>query len=123
MKTFGSLLKFHRNRRHLSQSKLAMLCNPEISQIYIAKLECGDKIAPPEKTVIVLAKALNLSDDETQTLLGATRLERVSVTIQKTRWLGTDFIVRSLLKNFNRDELLNITSQIKEELELAPSAK
>jgi predicted ATPase/transcriptional regulator with XRE-family HTH domain len=68
---FGQLLKRHRARRRLTQEALAEQAG--FSRIYIALLEGGKRVPPPE-TVMLLAQTLALDEEERAALERAAAL-------------------------------------------------
>jgi transcriptional regulator with XRE-family HTH domain len=70
MSTFGMLLKEYRERSGLSQNDLAVQAS--LSASTISRIESGERNAPrSRKQVVAMARALGLSQEETDILLSA----------------------------------------------------
>ena len=70
MSTFGMLLKEYRERADLSQNDLAVQAS--LSASTISRIESGERSAPRgRKQVVAMARALGLSQEETDILLSA----------------------------------------------------
>ena len=112
MSAFGILLKSYRQNKNLTQKQLAERCEPSFVEHYIFLLESGRKIAPPEETVLNLAKALLLSKKETKVLVEAARNDRLSLAFMKNCKVKAESVAECLAKNFSREELIIITNQL-----------
>jgi transcriptional regulator with XRE-family HTH domain len=112
MSTFSTLLKLYRNQKGLTQTELAKQCFPALSLSYIDKLECELKIAPPDTTILALAKALSLPQEETQNLLETAKTERLSHAFGKSRKLKVESVAQCLASNFSPEELISLTHHL-----------
>ena len=69
MTSFGSLLRSHRQRAKLSLPALGRRVSLDFS--YLSRLERGQREPPRRATILALATALDLTGEETDTLLVA----------------------------------------------------
>jgi transcriptional regulator with XRE-family HTH domain len=67
---FGQLLAYYRQRAGISQSRLARMIHVDHS--FVSRLEHGTR-GPSRETVLAIARALNLSDQERDELLLSAR--------------------------------------------------
>jgi transcriptional regulator with XRE-family HTH domain len=67
---FGELLTYYRTRAGISQAKLARMVRVDHS--FISRLERGAR-GPSRETVLAIARALDLADQERDELLLAAR--------------------------------------------------
>ena len=74
--TFGSKIFLLRRRSGRSQSALAALAG--MSNGYLADIENGRRPAPPRKTVMRIASALDLSSEQCDRLFAIAEAERYS---------------------------------------------
>ncbi len=116
MRTFGTLLRFYREEKGLSQKELAEKCVPQLSRIYITKLENGTKDAPPKRTVLIIANALSLSEQEFQNFWEAARNERLSDSYIKNIEPEVDTLLKYLMNNLSERELLNLATKIQQKM-------
>ena len=110
MDNFGALLKNYREKKKLSQKALGERCL--LSRIYIASMEASTRKAPPEKTVIRLSQALNLSKKESLLLLESAQYERFLATFRKSGMVREEYVVRCLLNTLNRDQVIRISNKL-----------
>src|SRR5919202_6304974 len=83
MPTLRDLLRYHRDRRGLSQEELAALVEPPISPDTISNLERG-KTRPHRHTLEALCRALDLDDKAQVEVWAAWRATRTAVVPAST---------------------------------------
>ncbi|HEY3674450.1 MAG TPA: helix-turn-helix domain-containing protein, partial [Candidatus Tumulicola sp.] len=112
---FGDLLREHRTHAGISQEVLAE--RARISVAAVGALERGIRRAPYRSTVALLAKALDLSEDETFALAAARDGARAHppkteadehVTQPRTSFVGRDPDIAQIIKLFAKSRLVTI---------------
>lgn len=113
MSSFKALLKAYRQEKAISQKTLGMQCTPPFSQNYIAQLEVGIKIPPPEESVLSIAKALSLSKEKTKKLLESAESERLYNSLRKNNGkLEVESFIRCLEDNLTQEEVINLGKRL-----------
>ncbi len=69
MTGFSDLLRKRREQRQMPQRALSQLAN--INQALISRFETGDRLPSGPEQVLAIARALQLGDDDVDTLLAA----------------------------------------------------
>jgi predicted ATPase/DNA-binding XRE family transcriptional regulator len=113
---FGDLLREFRLRAGLSQSELAERAN--ISEAAIGSLERGVRKVPYRSTVALLARALDLSEQDSAALEVARAAARTKVArrgfahniaAERTSFIGREADVRHILRLLLRSRLVSVT--------------
>jgi predicted ATPase/DNA-binding XRE family transcriptional regulator len=113
---FGDLLREYRVRAQLSQEALAD--RAQVSAAAIGALERGIRRAPHPSTVSLIAKALDLSEEDSAALKAARKSRQSHSTktdifahlrTPRTSFVGRDADVARLLKLFGKSRLVTLT--------------
>lgn len=113
--TFGGLLREFRARAGLSQSDLAEKAN--ISEAAVGALERGTRKAPYRNTVLLLARALELTAQESAALEGARSTARAkpaggvshNLEAERTSFVGREDDLKHILALLLRSRLVTVT--------------
>ena len=112
---FGNLLREYRIRAGLSQSDLAE--KAQISTAAVGALERGDRQAPYQSTVALLAKALHLNAEESAALESMRRNARSkspksapqhNLRVERTSFVGRKPDIADIIKLIDRSRLVTI---------------
>lgn len=116
MESIGSIIKKRRNEMKLTMMELSEKIG--CSDAYINQIE-KDKKTPPEKTILIIGKALNLNDTEIKNLLFLLDLEKTPERIRhiiKTNSKEISFepdidtLCKNIITNYKKDDIKNIIS-------------